>query len=359
MPRRALVIAVFALCAARLAAAQDAAQRLDRERAEASIRAARERPQDAAAELFAAAQLFEQRLGEPARAAELYREVAALAPEGDLGERARRRLDFLAPLLAGDPAVLEAWLAIRQDEGREPAATSAARAEALIAAHPRWPGVAHVELWLGDAARGVGDWDAARAHYRRALERATSAELSRAIHRSRVELALSGGDAAEAEAALADLRAAGELGVGAGPLRDRVVVERRRALWLRGALVGAAAALAVLLGSLATGARSWRRAAAALWPPPAELVYLAPVAAVLVGLAALRFGDVAAAVAAVAAIGLGSTWLSGAGLRLHPRSRRRALVHALAAAVGVCAAIYLVLHQTALLDDLVDTIDFD
>lgn len=357
MPRPALAIILFALCAAQVASAQTAAQRLDRQRAEDALRAARERPERAAEELAAAATLFEQRLGEPVRAAELYRQVVALEPGGALAERARRRLDYLAPLVEGDPEVRKAWMAILGDEGSEPPATTVARAEALIAAHPQWPGVAHVLAWLGNEAHGAGDWDRAREHYRLALERATSAELRRTIHRSQVELALSGGDAAEADAALAQLRALGELGVGERPLRDRVELERRRALWLRAALVGGAAALAVLLASVVTGAGSLRAVAAALRRPPAELIYLAPVAALIVGLAALRFRDVAPAVAAMAAAGLAFTWLSGAGLRLHPPSRRRALVHALAAAVGVCAVVYLILHQAVLLDDLLDTLD--
>jgi hypothetical protein len=96
--------------------------------------------------------------------------------------------------------------------------------------------------------------------------------------------------------------------------------------------------------------------------PPLELLFLAPVAAVLVGVALTAHRMIAPAVLILSAGGLVLAGLSGAALDLlRARGRplrRRALLHAALCVAGVTALLYIALMRDDLLDLVIETVRF-
>jgi hypothetical protein len=96
--------------------------------------------------------------------------------------------------------------------------------------------------------------------------------------------------------------------------------------------------------------------------PPIEAAFLAPVAAVLIGVAFTAHRLIAPAVATIAIGGVGLAWLSGATLeqlRATGRPRRlRAIAHILACLAAVAALAYVAITRDNLLDALVETVRF-
>jgi hypothetical protein len=91
-------------------------------------------------------------------------------------------------------------------------------------------------------------------------------------------------------------------------------------------------------------------------------VFLAPVAAVLVGVAFTAHRLIAPAVAAISVGGIALAWLSGATLeqlRAHGRPHRlRGAVHALICLAAVAALAYVALTRDGLIDALIETVRF-
>lgn len=315
--------------------------------------------------VFAAARACEDKLGDPGRALALYDRITAEHPAARVASAAARRAAALRELVGphGETAALAGDLAqlIAHADG-EPADAVIRRGDRLAAA--AWPGAPRAALWLADWLRRSGRLADASARYSAVVSRWPDAPEAREALRGGAGCALDARDWSRAEALARRLPAAEPA--------DRIVRDellaaaargRRRARWYTVAWLALAGAFAALLGSLAEAVlRSPRGTRRAALRPPVEVVFLAPVAAVLVGVAFTAHRLIAPAVAAISTGGLALSWLSGAALeRLgatgRPR-RLRAAGHVLACLVGVAALAYIALTHDSLLDALIETVRF-
>jgi hypothetical protein len=138
---------------------------------------------------------------------------------------------------------------------------------------------------------------------------------------------------------------------------------RRRSRWYVAAWIAIAGALAALVASLAEAvARRPRGARRAALRPPVEIVYMAPVALVLVAVAFTAHRLIAPAVAVIAAGGLALSWLSGAALEALRAGGRvqkaRSIAHVVVCLVGVVGVVYVALTRQDLLDTVIETVRF-
>lgn len=331
--------------------------------------------------LFSAAQLYEEKLGDPARAAELYRRLLRDYPDSRVSLGAERRLAHLRAAMgpgdAGAAALAEMNDILFGHAGR-PEAESIARMEALVARNPKWPGAVEAWSWLGDAyARAGRTSDALAALDRVITGWPASDEAFQALGRA-AQLAARAGrfDAADGYVAAmylrlrpgqagAPLSAGGQQGQ-VDPARvhswedARALVARERLrarLYLASQLVFALLFLG-LLASIGLGAGSPRAALRALVRPPIEVIYMLPVAGVLCASSLTGFNEIAPAVAIIAGAGVVIAWLNGVAIRLHRKRRLLVAAHALAAVIGVIAACYIAVHRNRLLDMIVSTVRF-
>jgi hypothetical protein len=109
-----------------------------------------------------------------------------------------------------------------------------------------------------------------------------------------------------------------------------------------------------------TGWRAPRAWMKALWRPPLEVLYMAPVAAVMIGASLTAHTSIAPAVVIICLGGLGLAWLSGAALtearRRELDTRWRNLMHVASTALAVVALSYLAVTRTGLLELLIATV---
>lgn len=312
--------------------------------------------------LFLAAELCEERLADPARAALLYRRLVADHPRSRVALAAERRLRDLDAALGPDgtgAAALGEFTAIQMARPEIGAAAAIARAEALVAANPAWPGRTAVELWIAGELQRAGQLDRAAAILGRlATGAATPAERFRAALGAG-DLALVRGDLDAAAAWYerldpGDDRARREL---AADAIERLVIARTRAARVTAAWAVTVACGLLLAGSLRLAGGSWRAAARAIARPPGEVLFLAPVIAILCAAAFTGFSEIGPAVAWIGAGGLVVTWVSGAALREH-RRRELVAVHAMIAAAAVLAICYIALHRANLVELIAQTVTF-
>lgn len=298
------------------------------------------------------------RANDYARARRDLDESIATGTDPALVRRARTERARLATL-TGDTGE---WTAVASSHERlvtalgrdgDPRATLNALAQ-LVDSHPAYPRRVIVMLAIAAGWEREGHADRAVHWLRRARDSATEpldrlrahADLVRTLVRDR-ELTAASEElerlASTAPPALViELRAS----------LDRAYMRRvvRRVLW---ALLAALAAVAAW--SARRHAGTWRAAARAIVRPPTEVLFLAPVAAVLVALAYTGNPLVARAVRAIAIAGVVVSWLSGAILRAGPRHRRRAITHALLAIVAVASVAYLAVDRGHLIDFVRET----
>ncbi|MCX5746452.1 MAG: hypothetical protein NT062_28580, partial [Proteobacteria bacterium] len=128
---------------------------------------------------------------------------------------------------------------------------------------------------------------------------------------------------------------------------------RRQAQGYVAAWIAVAAIGAFLAGSLVLAARRARQRPRL----PTELLFLAPVAAVLVGVSFTAHRLIAPAVLTISAGGLVLAALSGAILDL-ARSRGRIALHAVLSTIAIVALVYIALMRDNLFDMLLETIRF-
>jgi hypothetical protein len=315
--------------------------------------------------LFTAAEIREEHLADPAAALALYRTIEASYPDSRTALAAARRAAALGKRIGEQQEGLEPerrFAEIRERFSDRPEAESIALTEALLREFPDWVGAPSLALWLAEVDLRAGRTDSAMRRYAAAAERYPHSE-------ARFDALLGAGDAAlrlgrtsEAESFYRRLEPAGDPGretLKREALRELERVRGRSRLgWLAGLL--AAAGILALAGSLVAAARSAGRAARALWPPPSEVLYLAPVAAVLSAAAFTGYAGLGPAVTCVSIAGVAAAWLSGAGLALRDPGRRLPAVigHALAAVVIVAAVTYLAMLRFELLDAMLDTLRY-
>src|SRR5262249_24598081 len=122
----------------------------------------------------------------------------------------------------------------------------------------------------------------------------------------------------------------------------------------------ALAALAALIASLVEACVRARERPSLR--PPVEVLFLGPVAAVIVGASFTANRAIAPAVTAISIGGLVCAWLSGAALdrlRAHGRPlRARAVAQVIACLLCVAALGYIAMTRDGLVDLLVETVQF-
>lgn len=315
--------------------------------------------------LFAAARACEDKLFDPAHAARIYRRLVADHPSARVSAAAGRRLADLHDVLgeraeSADRAAALAQLIAHADAA--PPATVYQRAAVLTQA--AWPGAPTATRWLADWLRRSDRPLEAIAHYLRVVERWPASSEARPALQGAVGAALDAHAWPLADALIARLPTAEPSDLA---IRDDLHRHARRGRWRdRGylaawalvsfALLGFAAELALALRATPRGQR--RRALR----PPIEVIYLAPVAAVLIGVAFTANRLIAPAVAIISLGGLALAYLSGAALdqrrRLHRHHRLRSLVHVVLCVLAVVALLYIALTRDALVDALIETVRF-
>lgn len=315
--------------------------------------------------LFAAARACEDRLGDPGRAAAIYERILARYPDARVTTQSARRLAELRPLIGahGETAALASELAqlTAHADTFDPADVLA---RGLRLAGAAWPGAPAAALWLADWLRRTGRLVEAQVGYARVAARWPDSPQAREAQRGAVSCALDAQDWPRASRLAERLPATAPADRAVrDDLRHAAARGQRRARASSASWLVLAIALAALLASLVEAAlRSPRGARRAALRPPVEIVFLAPVAAVLVGVALTAHRLIAPAVATISLGGLAVAYLSGATLdqlRRHGRrARLRSVVHVALCLASVVALAYLAISRDNLLDALIETVRF-
>jgi hypothetical protein len=315
--------------------------------------------------LFAAGRACEDKLLDPGRAVALYDRVVAEHPTARVAIVATRHAAALREQIGthGETAALAAELAqliARADA--QPADVVQERAERLATA--AWPGAPSAALWLAEWLRRSGKFADAQAHYAVVTARWPEAPEARAALRGGAGCALEAHDWSLAETLARRLPAddADDRNTRDG-LLAAAARGRRRARWYVAAWLAIAAAFAALLGSLVEAVlRSPPGTRRSALRPPIEVMFLGPVALVLLGVAFTAHRLIAPAVATISLGGIALAWLSGATLeqlRARGRSRRlRSVAHVVVCLAAVAALGYVALTHDNLVDMLIETVRF-
>ncbi|HEY5925903.1 MAG TPA: hypothetical protein VIV11_29650, partial [Kofleriaceae bacterium] len=268
---------------------------------------------DLADVLFAAGRACEDRLHDPARALALYERIVRELPDAGISIAAGRRIEQLRGVRehAREAAELAQLIA---DADKLARADVVRRAEALIAAP--WPGAADATLWLADWQCRTTRFADAQAGYERVVARWPASTHSQLALRNAAGCAIDAHDWTLAERLARRLPVLDEVdravrddlleAAARGRLRDALYV----ASW-----IGLALAISVLLASLAEAIWRGGRRRPAL-RPPIEVMFLAPVAAVIIFASFTAHRAIAPAVLRISLVGLALAWLSGAALDL-------------------------------------------
>lgn len=312
--------------------------------------------------MFTAARACEERLRDPVRALVLYERILERFPDARVAMASQRRAHHLREQVGargGSSEEARELARLMADGERLPLAEALRRADEL-AGRP-WPGAAEVLLWSAELVRRRGALDEAIARYRAVLARYRGSAAAVRALRGLAGAAVERGDWALAEEmalALPIVEPADAL------TRDELLAKAKRgrtagrwAAIAQATLI--AGSVALLLSLLQLG--GWRVGAArALWPPPIEVAYMAPVAALITGASFTGNVSITPAVAIICGGGLALAWLSGATLtearRRQRESKARSLGHLVTCAAAVLALAYLAIISTGLLDLLISTV---
>jgi tetratricopeptide (TPR) repeat protein len=314
--------------------------------------------------LFTAARACEERLLDPSRALALYERILATFPDARVAVAAARRARHLREQvgLAGrssDEALAFAHLVA--DGERLQLSEALRRADALAARD--WTGAAEVLLWSAELVRRRGSLSEAMARYRRIVESYPGTASAIVATRGLAGVAVEQGDWVLAEQMARALPIADPADViTRDELLAKVAVGRTAARWVVRARLVLAATVVLLLISLlhVTGWRhplAWFRA---LYRPPLEVLYMAPVAAVMIGASLTAHTSIAPAVTIISLGGMALSWLSGSVLsearRRERETRWRSFGHVAITALAAVALAYLAVTRTDLLEMLIATV---
>lgn len=366
MVRIAIAVAFAVLASARVAAAEAVVDRLTADdpalvrAAVAEVEATPAGAPDLADAVFAAARACEDTLHEPARALALYDRIARELPDARVAIAAARRATALRAQLGarGEHAAEATALAhLIADADGLAADAVIRRGDALATA--AWPGAPEAGLWLAEWLRRTGRLAEADARFRDVAARWPGTPYAERAIRGAASTAIERHDWDRAEALARELPVIEPADqVTRDDLLDAAARGRRRARWYVLAWLVAGAAVAVLAGSLVEASVAGGRRRPQL--VPGELTFLAPVAAVLIGVALTTHPLIAPAVATLAIGGLVLAWLSGSALdtaRARGRPiRARAALHAVVAVLAVAALCYVALTRDGLLDLMIETV---
>lgn len=327
--------------------------------AEAELAAiARENPDDdlAPEALYEAAQLCEGRLGRLEAAAAHYQALISGYPASRLLRRAENRLaDLRSGLSTGEKPLQEFHEILRTTE--ENSAARAARLRELLKAHPDFALADRALYLVGAAAEKAGDFSESERALVELARRFPDSEWSAQGHKLHGDSLLARGRPIDALAHYQALSRFAEKSPLWQSLRDASIFAAERALSRR------KWALASLGGLVVWGLFLLARARRFLLPVPFEVVYLAPVSGLFVGLsAALKGGIMLAPVTMLSLGGLVIAWLLAAHVEFMKKEaagQRRigALILLLGFALlsGV-ALLYLTAYQHGLIDLIIETL---
>jgi tetratricopeptide (TPR) repeat protein len=342
---------------------------------DAAVRAVEQGPADPIA-VYEAARAADERLAQPVRALALYERVLRERGDVAVAVKAEKRAVILrAEIGEAHQAEATAFAKLVAEADRAP--DVAARADALAAA--AWPGAPATLLWLAEWLRRHGRFDEAQARYAQVIARWPDSREAVIARRGQAGTAIDARDWDRAEALASALPIADEAdrltradllhAAKVGRLRARLHVAAWIVLVLafaglaaslahaaRRALPGTSSALPGTSSALPGASRARRSIAHAL-RPPIEVIYGAPVAAVLVVASFTAHRAIGPAVTRISLVGLALAWLSGAALELRP-GRLRAVLHVIACVAGVLAVAYIALTHDGLIDMLIETVRF-
>ncbi|HEV7559690.1 MAG TPA: tetratricopeptide repeat protein [Kofleriaceae bacterium] len=355
---------------ARLAAADSLADGLatdDLHALDAAVTAIEKAPADPDA-LFAAGRACEDRLVDPARALAIYDRIVRELPSSRVAGAAEHRAAQLRPLVGdrGQHAreaaelarlIAEAGSSDPANGGKRSIDDIIARGDALAAID--WPGAPDAAVWLADWLRGAGRFDDARARYAAVIAKWPQAPQAQTALRGETGAAIDAHDWNAAEALVASISTvAPEDRV----LRDELAGEIRQGRTRDRFYIVAWIAVGVVIAGLVASLIEASRRAGKRPPlvPPIEVMFLGPVAAVIVGVSITANRVIAPAVAMISIGGLVCAWLSGTTLDLVRASNRpiraRALGHVAGCLVAVAALVYIAMMRDGLLDLLIETV---
>lgn len=346
-----------------------------REAAAEMVAIADEHPESrlAADALFAAAQLYEEKLASPTRALELYDRLARDYPDSRTALASSRRAAILRRDLGpggGGATPLARFTEIGQGHTKRPESESIAMMEELVEQNPKWVGLPRALLWLGRAYEQTGQLDKAKQRFLEAARAAPGTEHEFDGYRGAGRVAVAQGNFEEAER----LYRAMPLGDDPARIRDfeyaieHLDRERLRARLYIASYVILALFLIGMLLSLRLASGSWRRAGRDLARPPTEVLFMVPITLILIAASYKGHPEIRPAVAIVCFGGMVIAWLSGAGLvaarasrHAEPSRWRRLLrpsLHILACVAAVGAVCYIAVHRTRLIELVIATARF-
>ncbi len=310
--------------------------------------------------LFGAARACEDRLLDPARALALYDRLLREAPDSAVAIAAARRAEVLRVTIGphGEHATRAADFAkLVADADKVPLEELVRRADAL--AVPVWPGAGDVALWIADALRTRGQPAEALRRYEAAIARWP--ERAAAARRGAAGSAIDAHDWAAAERLIGQLSTATPTDT---LIRDNLRADFRAARTTSRRALGAWLALLVaalgLLASFADGVFRGGRT----WPslrPPFEVLFLTPIALVMIAVSFLTRAVIAPAIAQISIGGIGFAWISGATLDLlRARGRKthlRSILHIALCAAAAVAIGYLAIVRGGLVELLAETVE--
>lgn len=316
--------------------------------------------------LFTAAEIREEHLNDPVAALALYRKIEATYPDSRPALAASRRAESIRKQIGEQQEGLEPqrrFTEIREGFPDRPEEQTIAMTEELLRDFPDWVGAPSVAMWLAEVDLRAGRTDEAMRRYAAAADRYPASDARFDALMGATEAALQIGRTEDAQRFIDEMDTAGDPGRQAlrrDALRQLGRVQGRSQLAIVAAFVAAACFL-LLAGSLWRATGSPALAARALWPPPVELLYMAPVGVFLSAAAFTGYDGLGPSVTAICAAGMAAAWLSGAGLavrRATPDAHRVAavVVHSLAACAIVLAVAYWALLKFELLDPVLDTL---
>ncbi|MDB4954610.1 MAG: hypothetical protein JWO36_2179 [Myxococcales bacterium] len=311
--------------------------------------------------LLAAARACEDKLADPAHALAIYERIVRELPDARAAGAAERRVAQLRAELGphGEYAREAGELAqLIADADRVSIDEVVRRATALSTA--AWPGAPDAALWLAEWHRRSGRFEAARAVYDDVAMKWPRSPRAILARRGAAGAAIDARDWALADRLVRALSVRNSEDV---VQRDELVEQIARGrfhddLYLY-AWIALAIALAGLAGSLVEASLRGGRQRPAI-RPPVEVMFLAPVACVLIAVAFTAHRAIAPAVLRISIAGIVVAWLSGTTLdlvRARGRSvRARAVAHVLACVIAVAAVGYIAMTRDGLVDLLAETV---
>ncbi len=316
---------------------------------------------DLADELFAAGRACEDRLLDPPRALAIYQRIVRDLPDSSAAIAAGRRIAALRELIGavGTPEAI-AYARLIADAYQLAPDDVIRRADVLATA--AWPGAPVVALWLAEWLRRAGRFDDAQTRYAHVIATWPTSPQAALASRGAAACAIDARQWDRASTLVDRLPAIDPIDRAVhDELAATVARGRRRAHLYTGAWIAVIVAFAALAVSLVEAALR----GGARWPsprPPLEILFLAPIALVLVVVAFTAHEAIAPAVMLISITGVALAWLSGATLDLlRARSRHvrvRAVIHVLLCAIGVASIAYIAVTRDGLLDLLAETVQF-